>query len=233
MSVWHRVIHPITQYFRRRRGQFLLQHFPDICQARICDLGGSRHFWDKLALGIPEPQITIYNISQDATTEAVDPSAASGIRVLVFDGKHLPVPDQAFDLLVCNSVLEHVPPEQRAALALEMQRVARAVFCQTPARSFPVEPHFLMPFVHWLPRGLGYQCAKFSPWRLLARPSAAEIHAYWWGTQLLGRREVQRLFPGARIEAERIAGMTKSFYVISHTAPDAAAVPLAAVARLN
>ena len=214
MSLWHRVIHPITQHFRRRRGQVLLQHFPHIRQARICDLGGSRHFWQKLALGIPEQQITIYNISQDVTTEGIDPQAEGGIRVLVYDGQHLPVPDQAFDLLVCNSVLEHVPPAQRAALAREMQRVARAVFCQTPARSFPIEPHFLMPLVHWLPRSWGYQLAKISPWRLLARPSAEEIHAYWWGTQLLGRSEVQRLFPGARIETERVAGLSKSYYVI-------------------
>lgn len=214
MSLWHRVIHPVTQHFRRRRGKFLLEEFPDILKLKICDLGGSQHFWDKLGLDVPCDQITIYNISA-AETQGVDLAGHQRIRVLIYDGKHIPESDATFDLLICNSVLEHVPPAQRAALAIEMQRVAKSVFCQTPAQSFPVEPHFLMPFVHWLPRGLGFQLIKLSPWRLLARPDLATIKAYWWGTRLLSRDELQTLFPGARIVAERALGLTKSYYVIA------------------
>ena len=44
--------------------------------------------------------------------------------------------------------MEHVPPAERKALGKEMARVAKEVFCQTPARTFPLEPHFIMPFVH-------------------------------------------------------------------------------------
>jgi Methyltransferase domain len=218
MSLWHRVIHPITQHFRRQRGEFILRQFPDITRLRICDLGGSQHFWDKLGLAVPREQITIYNISHTETQGLHDEarsSSAQHIRVLIYDGQHIPEADASYDLLVCNSVLEHVPPAQRAALAAEMRRVAKAVFCQTPAQSFPVEPHFLMPFVHWLPRALGFQLIKLSPWRLLSRPDAATIQEYWWGTRLLGRKELQALFPGARIAAERVLGLTKSYYVIA------------------
>ena len=95
-----------------------------------------------------------------------------------------------------------------------MRRVAKAVFCQTPARSFPVEPHFLMPFVHWLPRDLRCQPIKLSPWRLLSRPSAAMINAYWWGTQWLGQQEIKALFPNATLKTERMFGLIKSYHVI-------------------
>ncbi len=219
MSLWHRIIHPITQHFRQRRGQFLLQAFPDIARLKICDLGGSQHFWDKLGLDVPHDQITIYNISLAETQGIEDPAgqAAGRIRVLIYDGQHIPEPDHSYDLLVCNSVLEHVPPTQRAALATEMKRVARSVFCQTPANSFPIEPHFLMPFVHWLPRWLGFQLIKLSPWRLLSRPDAATIKEYWWGTRLLGSRELQALFPGTPIVGERVLGLTKSYYVVAQS----------------
>lgn len=216
MNLWHRVIHPITQHFRQRRGRFILERFPAVREARICDLGGSRHFWDKLDIDVPHHHITIYNISSNETqgmTADAAPGDDGGIPVVIYDGRHIPVPDGHFDLLVCNSVLEHVPPPARAALAREMQRVSKALFCQTPARSFPFEPHFLMPFVHWLPRGLGFQLIKLSPWRLLARPDAATIAGYWWGTQLLGSAELSALFPDARIEAELFLGLTKSYYV--------------------
>src|SRR4051812_47722348 len=68
------------------------------------------------------------------------------------DATALPFADGAFDLAYCNSVLEHVAPADRPALAREIVRVARTWWVQTPAVSFPVEPHALLPFAHWLPR---------------------------------------------------------------------------------
>ena len=227
MTLWHRIIHPITQHFRRKRGQFLLARFPAIRGLRICDLGGSQHFWDKLGLGVPHENITIFNISS-AETQGMTAAGDAGIRVLIYDGHTIPAADQSFDLLVCNSVLEHVPPQDRAALVKEMRRVAKALFCQTPAWSFPVEPHFLLPFVHWLPRSLGYQLIKLSPWRLLSRPNQAVMQEYWWGTQLLKRAELQALFPGLPVEDERALGLAKSYYVvIGESRKGAAQVPSA------
>ncbi|MEJ8857053.1 methyltransferase domain-containing protein [Variovorax robiniae] len=213
MSLWHQVIGPITRHFRLRRGKFIHQTFPGIASMRICDLGGSRHFWDKIELPIPREKITIYNVDDGEVQQGANLSAGD-IRTIIYDGRHIPAPDQSFDLLICNSVIEHVPPAQRAALADEMRRVSKLVFCQTPAWSFPFEPHFLMPVVHWLPRKLGYLLIHVSPWRLLSRPDAPTIRNYFWGTQLLKRAEIDALFPKGEIIFEKALGMVKSYYVI-------------------
>ena len=57
----------------------------------------------------------------------------------------LPFADGEFDLAYCSSVIEHVAPARRGAFAAELRRVARGWYVQTPAWSFPVEPHALLP----------------------------------------------------------------------------------------
>jgi hypothetical protein len=213
MNIWHRFIHPIISHFRRKRGGVLFSQFPDIHIYKICDLGGSRHFWEELNLDIPPGHITVYNIS-DVESSNIVSGAEDNIRIVIYDGKHIPVEDGAFDLLVCNSVMEHVPLKQRARLAEDMHRVAKRLFCQTPAYEFPLEPHFVFPFIHWLPRWFGFHLAKITPWRLLSRPSATTLHSYWWDTQLLTEREVRALFPNSKILTERVLGLAKSYYIV-------------------
>ncbi|MDM0046710.1 methyltransferase domain-containing protein [Variovorax dokdonensis] len=182
---------------------------------RICDLGGSRHFWDKVDLPVSRDRITIYNIDDGEVQQGAQASAGD-INTVIYDGRRIPAADKSFDLVICNSVIEHVPPEQRANLVREMRRVGQHVFCQTPAWSFPLEPHFLMPFVHWVPRKLGFWLIHVSPWRLLARPDVQTIRNYFWGTRLLKRREVDALFPTAKVTSEKALGMVKSYYVVEN-----------------
>ena len=71
------------------------------------------------------------------------------------DGRELPFDDGWFDLGFSNAVVEHVAggrAEQRRFVG-ELCRVAQRVFVTTPNRFFPVDPHSLLPFVHWLPDG--------------------------------------------------------------------------------
>ena len=111
--------------------------------------------------------------------------------------ERLPFGDGEFDLAYASSVVEHVPPARRAAFAAEVRRVARGWFVQTPARSFPIEPHALLPFAHWLPPGL-----RRPYWRLGAM-------GHWEDISLLGRRELEELFGPAR--PERVGPLTKSW----------------------
>jgi hypothetical protein len=77
------------------------------------------------------------------------------VRVVCADGRELPFADGEFDLGFSNAVVEHVAggrTGQRQFVA-ELCRVARHVFVTTPNRWFPLDPHTLLPIIHWLPPG--------------------------------------------------------------------------------
>jgi SAM-dependent methyltransferase len=114
----------------------------------------------------------------------------------------LPYADGEFDLVYSSSVVEHVPPPRRAAFAAEVARVGRGLYVQTPARGFPVEPHSLLPFAHWLPAPV-----RKPYWRLGAQ-------GFWEDIDLLTRATMRDLFPGADVHAERLGPLAKSWIAI-------------------
>ena len=125
--------------------------------------------------------------------------------------ERLPFADEEFDLAYCNSVIEHIPPERRPAFAREVRRIARGWYVQTPAMSFPIEPHALLPGAHWLPQSL-----RRHYWKLGAGSDVEEIN-------LLRRREFEDLFgPAFR---ERLGPLTKSWIALRPPRP-AAQAPL-------
>jgi hypothetical protein len=96
-------------------------------------------------------QITAVGLTELARFAAAFPEV-SAVRS---DGRQLPFDDDSFDLGFSNAVIEHVAggrSGQRQFVA-ELCRVARRVFLTTPNRLFPLDPHTLLPFVHWLPGG--------------------------------------------------------------------------------
>jgi SAM-dependent methyltransferase len=113
-----------------------------------------------------------------------------------------------FDLVYCSSVIEHVPPARRPAFAAEIRRVGRGWFVQTPAWSFPLEPHSLLPAAHWLPAGL-----RRRYWGLGAARGWEEI-------SLLRRGEMEALF--GRALAERVGPLVKSWVCVRPPRPPAA-----------
>jgi SAM-dependent methyltransferase len=114
--------------------------------------------------------------------------------------ERLPFEDDAFDLAYSSSVIEHVPRDLRPAFAAEVKRVARGWYVQTPARSFPIEPHALLPFAHWMPPRV-----RKPYWRLGAQGA-------WEDIALLGRVEVEALF--GRAMGERVGPLTKSWVCV-------------------
>jgi SAM-dependent methyltransferase len=116
--------------------------------------------------------------------------------------RRLPFEDGAFDLAYSSSVVEHLHPAHRAAFAAELRRVARGWWVQTPASSFPIEPHALLPFAHWLPVGL-----RRPYWRLGAAGG-------WEDIALLRRGELAALLPGSQVVAERFGPLAKSWIAL-------------------
>jgi len=118
--------------------------------------------------------------------------------------EHLPFDDGEFDLAYANSVIEHIPRERRRAFASEIRRVARGWWVQTPAMSFPIEPHSLLPAAHWLPMSL-----RRHYWSLGAGSDVEEIH-------ILRRHELEDLFGAAF--PERLGPLTKSWIAFERPA---------------
>ena len=71
------------------------------------------------------------------------------------DGRDLPFADGEFELGFSNAVIEHVAGGRGGQQQFigELCRVAERVFVTTPNRWFPLDPHTLLPFAHWLPAG--------------------------------------------------------------------------------
>jgi hypothetical protein len=111
-------------------------------------------------------------------------------------------------------VIEHVPPGERAGLATEIMRVARNYVIQTPAKAFPLEPHFIMPFLHWLPRRLGRTVVKFSPFGLIHRDPAM-TQSFYDEVNILTANEFRALFPEGEFLIERFLFIPKSYLIIN------------------
>jgi hypothetical protein len=218
MSGLFTIIAPIMKQFRISRARLIKRAFPDINDRSIVDVGGSLHFWTFVKSEIKPKQIMIYNIALD---QQFNPDSVGqqtdNIQATVYDGKHIPVNDKQIDILICNSVIEHVPPSDRAGLAREITRVARNYIIQTPAKEFPVELHFLMPFLHWLPRPIGRVVAQFSPFGLVER-NAKLTRQVFDETNLLSAKEFRRLFPEGQFVIERFLFLPKSYLIINKAA---------------
>ncbi len=108
----------------------------------ILDVGFGLGYGLKIMAGAGR-QLTGVEIDHRAVTDFLQRQAASipGLQsAQVYDGLQFPFADQAFDVVVCVDVIEHVPDER--ALLLEMLRVARRlVLVSTPNR----RPEFTRP----------------------------------------------------------------------------------------
>lgn len=203
---WNTLIGPWQRRFRRSRAQRILARYPDIVGSRVVDIGGSLPFWQNVDAILRPAEVVIYNIS-DHRMNMGERNVAARIRAELYDGVRVPEGDGSADFVICNSVIEHVPPAERENLAREIRRVGRNFIVQTPSPQFPLELHFGLPFIHWLPRRLGRTLAKASPFALLA---GADAQRYFDETRLVGIPELAKYFPRSTIEIERFAGLPKS-----------------------
>jgi hypothetical protein len=140
---------------------------------------------------------------------------ADNVTVQYADGTQLPFADRSFPIVFSNSVIEHVPKDLQPAFAEEIRRVGERYFVQTPNRWFPIEPHYQMPFVQFLPEGwLKALNRRFT--------MGFRKKGQWFETTLLTASDMRRLFPEAEIHTERRFGLTKSLMAIRGPAPDRA-----------
>jgi hypothetical protein len=203
----HEVYQRVGRSFRLKRMQRFERDFDITDQTRILDVGGTLYNWQFVRAS---PRITIVNLHQGP------PSIPDNVVWLQADATSLPFEDQSFDICYSNSVIEHLySSAMQRSMADEIRRVSARYYVQTPNRYFPMEPHYLTPFVHWAPRAIRPVVGKyFTLWSWITRPSFQYCKELAEEIKLLSPSELQTLFPEADIWKERAVGLTKSIAAV-------------------
>ncbi len=172
-------------------------------QTRILDVGG----WHQTWRGLPfQPNVVLLDRK---------PIPCADMPIVRADALALPFPDKSFDLVFCNSVIEHLTTaENQHRMAAELRRVGVRYYVQTPNFWFPFEPHFLCPGFQYLPKTMRTSFAwRLTPWAWITRPPADYARTAVDQVRLLTRSQLKLMFPGSCIQAERFLGLAKSFVV--------------------
>ncbi|RIK38574.1 MAG: hypothetical protein DCC55_20690 [Chloroflexi bacterium] len=199
----------VGRIFRTKRLEKFVEHFGVNGQTRILDVGGTPFNWTLLTV---RPSVILVNIS---------PIAATELEQVVADGCRLPFRDGEFDIVFSNSVIEHLYSlENQQRFAAECQRTGRMHYMQTPNKWFPVEPHYITLFIHWLPKRIRRRLVRhFSLRGWLTRPSQRQCDRMVEEIRLLTADELKGLFPASAIWPEKFLFLTKSF-VVAKLKPD-------------
>jgi predicted SAM-dependent methyltransferase len=213
-------------HFRRRRMNRFFALFAPSLEIRVLDIGGAPQTWINES-GLNKSRVNESGVNEARVSESKDrgrfPVTLINIRSngqiddgrftsMVGDATELPFTDNAFDIAFSNSVIEHVGTwEKQQAFAREARRVARKLWIQTPARSFPIEAHLLAPYIQYLPKRVQHRIVRWTP-RGLLQPDV--VHEIVDEVRLLTYHEVKLLFPDCRILKERLFGLTKSYIAV-------------------
>jgi hypothetical protein len=194
----HETILPARKRFRRNRlGVYIQEMQPE--GRSIIDIGGDINTWSE----IPTPlNLTILNLP----TSLNRTSSHHHATFIEGDGCCVPLPDNSFDLVFSNSVIEHVgDATKQLAFAREVRRLGRGYWVQTPSRWFPLEAHSMMPFWWFYPSA--FRQFLIRRWRKRV-PAWTDMVA---GSRVLSKADLRRLFPEATILTEKVFGISKSY----------------------
>jgi len=194
----------------RRFGRFLELVARVPAPWAMLDVGGTPDFWRRMRF-VPPPGCRIVLLNRRRPDLDPDP----GLEAVLGDATDMSMfGDRCFDVVFSNSAIEHVG--DRAAqerMAAEVRRVGRRYVVQTPSYWFPLEPHFLLPGIQWLPAAARAEVVfRLRPgWYGAGVRSRGEAREAVDSIRLLRRWELARLFPEARIGVERLVGLPKSY----------------------
>jgi len=143
------------------------------------------------------------------------------LPIIAAAGEHLPYRSGIFDLVICLDVLEHVA--DAPAVLREMYRVLRPgghVLTTVPNRHAFRDPHYHLPLINWLPRGLAERIVERTGRTktgglLQDRQGLSDLNTYTWGqfeqlARSIGYRLHDQVFERLRRgEVRLLTGMRK------------------------
>ncbi len=182
---------------------------------KIIDIGGTAEYWDIVPTEFRDElnvRITIINLPGNPL-----PKDHGCFTFVHADGCNLSkFENNSFHIAHSNSVIEHVGDWNRMIkFSCELKRVAQKYFVQTPNFWFPVEPHAMTPFFHWLPKSIRVWWVKKSALGHWSKAtSTEEAVQIVQSARLLNKKKFHLLFDDAVITTERLFLLPKSFVAI-------------------
>lgn len=213
----YQLLSPFMRRFRQRRFDRFKVHLEPGQRDQMLDVGGYPGFWTQYEPVVKS--IDCLNIHEVAWEPGQHP--AHNIRMQVGNGCDLTFPDQAYDILFSNSVIEHVGGwEEQQAFAREARRVGGRLWIQTPAHEGPLEPHYVGLYIHHLPKKWQLKLVRWITfWGWLHRPTPQQVASEVNSIRLLTRKEMETLFPDCEILTERLLGLFPKSYVAVRRKP--------------
>ena len=198
----------LSHKMRTKRFSFFLSLIKDLPRPlSILDIGGTTGFWEAMDFKEEGISITLLNLSSQ-------PVSVPGITSVAGDATDLKeYPDQSFDIVFSNSVIEHLfTYVNQEKMAAEVQRVGKCYFIQTPNYWFPLEPHWVFPMFQYLPFAAKvFLTQHFSLGHIKKIPGKENAREQVKEVRLLSLKEMETLFPSGSIYKEKIFGLNKSF----------------------
>jgi hypothetical protein len=218
ISATHRNEKDSANYFRLKRarifGQIIDRVIAEKGAVTVLDIGGTLKYWQRLpSLWRNKPvHITITNPNL-----AGREGGNHQFKYAVGDARNMAeFSDAEFDVVHSNSVIEHVGHwNEQARMASEVRRLGKYYYLQTPNLYFPIEPHYKLPALHWLPESWRAEGIRHIKGQLPPNASFDQAMRRVQGINLLTAHQLRSLFPDARIIRERILGLTKSLIAIN------------------
>jgi hypothetical protein len=192
-SYFRRLLKTLSQRSRSKKFELLHRVFRPRPEDRVLDIGASGEVFLRYTLEdvYPHPERIVAGgneFHQVLSARHYYPLP----HYAVFDGCALPFPDQSFDLVFSNAVIEHIlGPGRQEQFAREVMRVGKSWFVTTPNYWYPFESHYHLPFIQFLPRFAQREYNRLLGTHI-AKGTVQEL-------ALLSARRLRALFPNAHI----------------------------------
>jgi len=222
--VREKIFKKYSQKFKENRKNLFYKHLTVSSEDRILDFGGYDGSWLAFLVSFKSEELYVADIAEHALETAKN---KYGFKTILLDesGK-IPFEDNYFDVIFCNSVIEHVTVDKdeiytiksnkefreksfarQKFLADEIRRASKKYFVQTPYKHFIIESHTWFPsFFIYFPRTFQIGLIKFLS-KYWVKSSTPDVN-------LLTVEDMKILFPDAEIIQEKSLLMTKSLIAI-------------------
>lgn len=222
--IQEKIFRPYSYRFEKNRKDYFIKYFKPTQEDKILDFGG--YDGRRMVEIFSDWRMNIYIADISFQGLGFAKNNYGFETILLNENGIIPYEDKFFDIIFCNSVIEHVTVDKKdmysiitnsefriksllrqKKLADEIRRVGKKYFVQTPNKHFIIESHAWFPsFYIYLPRMYQIKLIRFLN-RFWIKKTGPDFN-------LLTVKDMKGFFPDAIIKKEKSLFMTKSIIAI-------------------